>query len=77
MKYTDLTGRQFGRLTVEKMERCRFSNAVKWTCRCACGATTRVVPISLTKGQTRSCGCLLAETRKMPNGLRGTYGYDP
>ncbi len=76
MKYADLTGRQFGRLTVVKMERCRFSNAVKWTCLCTCGITVRVVPNSLNKGQTRSCGCLMAETRKMPNQLRGTTGHD-
>lgn len=52
----DLTGEQFGRLTV-----LGYAGASSWRCQCACGARTTVKTYSLNKGTTRSCGCLRRE----------------
>jgi hypothetical protein len=56
----DLTGRKFGRLTVEHLSG-RDHGQTVWTCRCVCGNTKQIVSGSLTRGHTRSCGCLLLE----------------
>lgn len=60
-KCKDLTGQQFGRLTVVK----RYGTyskpyglkAATWECICNCGRTTIVPTFSLTSGNTKSCGC--------------------
>jgi len=61
-KVVDITGQQFGRLTV--LER-SFPNGAgrntRWKCRCACGAITIVYKCALTSGDTKSCGCLQKE----------------
>lgn len=55
----DLTGKRFELLTVvrvgEKTVKCR---KLKWICICDCGNTTIVFGNNLTKGHTKSCGCL-------------------
>lgn len=57
----DLTGREFGRLTVLE-----YSHTVKkrvyWKCICECGARKTIVGTSLKSGHSRSCGCLFKET---------------
>lgn len=59
-RYThDLTGRRFGKLTVlQRVSKPGDTDGVKWRCKCDCGYFTNVRAISLTKGLTRSCGCL-------------------
>lgn len=59
--FRDLSGKQFGRLTV--VEHCGSSpdHQALWKCRCACGNYTTVRGHSLTKGTTQSCGCLKDE----------------
>ena len=66
-KYRDLTGRQFGRLTV--IERAPDhvnadgSKRTQWLCRCSCESqTVKVVHAkNLLSGNTQSCGCLMRE----------------
>lgn len=69
-QFKDITGRRFGRLVV-----LRYSGTVNvgtkggrvtsWDCRCDCGGTVDAVPRgSLKNGNTKSCGCLYAETRR-------------
>lgn len=62
----DLTGQQFGRLTVlKKIEDKRYSNgSCMWKCKCECGNIIELPTDSLTKKDrpTRSCGCLQKET---------------
>lgn len=75
--YNDLTGRRFGRLVVIK----RISpigHKVRWLCHCDCGAEKDIAAYELTSGNTRSCGCLQAESRRMPkkHGGRGTRLYN-
>lgn len=53
----DLTGRQFGELTVlRRVENDRNSKA-RWLCRCSCGRQREVYAFHLKNGNTRSCGC--------------------
>lgn len=60
----DLTGQQFGYLTVIKNipldGRVTYS---KWLCRCICGNEKEVRGNRLKNGETRSCGCKTYELR--------------
>lgn len=55
----DLTGMTFGKLFVVRRDGNYYSKPA-WLCRCSCDAETEVQVDSyrLTKGITRSCGCL-------------------
>ena len=67
-KKRDLTGQQFGRLTVVNETDKRQNGSVVWHCQCICGKTVDVIGPSLTAGRTRSCGCLKQESDKKPKG---------
>lgn len=61
----DLTGCQFGRLTViarapDKIYPSRTMTV--WRCQCECGQVVDVLSCSLIAGKTKSCGCLHKET---------------
>lgn len=63
----DLTGQQFGRLTVIKQAGwyVRLSTGkrtAKWLCKCECGEVTKVVGSQLSTGRTKSCGKHLEES---------------
>lgn len=60
-KRLELTGRQFGRLTVRGMLDWRYRQSTVWQCRCTCGRLTTVVGYNLVSGGTKSCGCLQRE----------------
>jgi hypothetical protein len=69
-KFKDLTGAVFGNLTV--LERAGIKGKFKmWRCACACGATAIVAGAYLTRGHTRSCGCM---TRSMLAAASTTHG---
>lgn len=52
----DITGLQFGRLTV--MARApRTGSAARWVCRCECGNETIAWGQNLRNGRSQSCGC--------------------
>lgn len=58
MKYKDISGEKFGKLTVI----CRQGSDntgknAKWLCKCDCGEETMVSTFSLKKGDSTSCGC--------------------
>lgn len=57
------TGEKYGRLTAIKIDHKDKSNRYHWLCECECGNYTVVAGDALTKGLTRSCGCLLDEQR--------------
>ena len=67
-KKLDLLGSVFGRLTViqENTERAN-DGKVKWICVCSCGNSLITIGTSLTKGCTRSCGCLQRELSSVNN----------
>jgi hypothetical protein len=60
----DMTGLQFGRLTVlRQVENSpgtedRPYGRIQWLCRCECGTETIASGMNLRRGETKSCGCL-------------------
>lgn len=62
-KFTDLTGKIFGRLTVKNLSEKRINNRLTWNCQCVCGNYILVNTDKLKNGNTKSCGCLAKEIR--------------
>lgn len=60
MPRKDLTGQQFGRLKVIKIdeEKTQQKKQSYWICECECGNIKSIFGSSLTTGRTKSCGCL-------------------
>ena len=54
----NLSGQRFGRLTVIESAGRTPKYAVLWLCKCECGKIVEVITNNLTKGNTKSCGCL-------------------
>jgi hypothetical protein len=71
----DLCDRTFGRLTVQRIFARTRNGSVIWRCLCQCGSYVDVPAYRLTRGQTRSCGCLAREeaaaNMERRRGLRG------
>lgn len=68
-KFRDLSGLKFGRLTVlgkhyYKMQK-SGRKRVFWNCVCECGAQKPINADALVAGNSRSCGCLNEELRKL------------
>ncbi len=69
----DLTGKTFGRLTVLARGDNNCRGCTQWLCKCACGNIRLVFGQHLTRGHSKSCGCLGREvTRK--RSLKHGYG---
>jgi len=71
----DLTGRQFGRLTVLRRNGSDRRNKPMWEAVCQCGVTKSYKGNSLRTGETRSCGCasnLFRTERCTVHGYTGT-----
>ena len=66
----DLTGMKFGKLTVLRDSGQRLNRYVVWECKCDCGKVALVRGGSLTSGNTKSCGCLVASHAKDIAGMR-------
>ena len=56
-KKNDLTGKRFGRLFVVG-ESGKNNGSYVWECLCDCGNIIHVVGFDLSRGHTKSCGCL-------------------
>lgn len=75
--FVDLTGRQFGRLTV-----LRYAGSVnrktRWECVCSCGVIKNITYQNLMRGHTKSCGCLHIDELKArtKHGGRHTTEYN-
>jgi hypothetical protein len=67
--FRNLTGQQFGRLTVIKRAPNK-NNKVIWLCRCSDGILVEVIAANLLKGNTKSCGCL---QRDIISDIKGTH----
>lgn len=67
----DLTGKQFGRLTVIKRVPPENGRTC-WECRCECGNTVNVRSDCLTSGATQSCGCLTHD-KDMPEVIKADF----
>lgn len=53
----DMTGRQFGELTVLHRVENGKQNQTRWLCQCSCGNLHTVSTNRLKSGNTQSCGC--------------------
>jgi len=58
IKYKDLTGKIFDKLTVIKKDINLRKKKAYWICQCECGNEVSVRGSHLSSKQTRSCGCL-------------------
>lgn len=63
-RFKDLTGQIFGRLVAISPTEKRLGHYVVWKCVCDCGNIAFVASSDLRTGNTRSCGCLHAETMR-------------
>ena len=63
MKFIDLTGKKFGRLTVLRASGNRGIQPL-FTCQCECGNICEVRGDKLRSGKTKSCGCIQREYRE-------------
>lgn len=68
-KFRDLTGQSFGLLQVVGYAGKDSRRNSMWICKCRCGVQKAVVSTSLTRGQTKSCGC-----QQLPHMRKGTTG---
>ncbi|MBW2003019.1 MAG: hypothetical protein JRI72_00180 [Deltaproteobacteria bacterium] len=59
-KHKNLTGLKFNRLLVLKQAKSK-NNKRRWLCKCDCGKLVEVITYDLTRGHTKSCGCLNKE----------------
>jgi hypothetical protein len=58
----DMVGMRFGKLVVIERAGSDKYHKPLWRCKCDCGAETIVLGGVLRRGDSRSCGCLVAET---------------
>ena len=78
MKFLDLTGKTFGKLTVIKLDHMHKINGAYWQCSCDCGSN-KISIISgknISQGKVLSCGCLVQENghKNRDNLLGKTFG---
>jgi len=64
MRFENLTGKCFGRLTVIDRAENSAKGRARWVCRCSCGNTKTVNAAELKKGTAVSCGCRAIEQCK-------------
>ena len=70
MRFIDITGQRFGRLTA--VHRAPTKNRrTFWACQCACGKQTVVNAGNLRNGTTKSCGCWKVENGRLQGAVRG------
>lgn len=74
----DLTGKEFGRLTVlYRIKNLGKTSGAKWRCQCSCGKTVDVLAANLKRNHTLSCGCLQKEItskKRLSNEIGNRYG---
>ena len=72
-KFSDLTNRKFGRLTVVSRAENDKRGNTRWVCICACGNEVTTKRNSLVSKRTHSCGCYKSERtreRHFKHGLK-------
>ena len=74
MKYNDLTGRRFGRLTVVERAPDDDHGNILWYCKCDCGGEKRTRSNALTSGKATSCGCVQKRRAAEAHTRHGCHG---
>jgi len=77
-KRLDLTGKTFGRLTVDSLDHIDKRYELYRLCKCECGNTKIIRGKSLKSNQTISCGCWQIEKSKfqsITHGMSNTREY--
>ena len=76
MRYEDLTGKKFNKLTVIRLspKRNKWKQRV-WDCICDCGNTTQLCTRYIKTGHTKSCGCLGKQHIKNLGKSKLTHGH--
>lgn len=67
----NLKGLKFNMLTVIEYSHMDKNNGAIWDCLCDCGKSTLVATSRLSKGYTKSCGCLRLEEANKSNTTHG------
>lgn len=71
IKFKDLTGQKFGKLTVLHRANDRIDpngeHKTVWHCKCDCGNEKDITRSALISGASRSCGCLKTENVRSIN----------
>ena len=77
-RYKDISGVRFGRLVAGERLKAEDWNGCRIKCICDCGNTITVLRRSLVSGNTRSCGCLHADSMRENNSgeLNGRWNPD-
>lgn len=74
---SDLTGFQFGSLTILKLGRSK-GNGAWWICQCRCGKQKEIRASDLVQGKINSCGCEHKERiakASTTHGMKNTRTY--
>ena len=70
-KFDDITGNKYNRFTVIELAKHDTVKGVYWwRLRCECGKERVLSRSSFVYGGTKSCGCLMRETRKESQKIR-------
>jgi len=74
VRFIDLTGKTFGRLTaISRAPNDKRKNTM-WNCKCICNIECIINGYDLRAGHTRSCGCLRTEIIKRNGSDHPNYG---
>lgn len=71
----DMIGLVFGRLTVLSFSGRDATGHATFTCLCSCGKEKQALGSNLTKGSTKSCGCLSSEVTTIRNFKHGLSAH--
>lgn len=71
MRFEDLTGKKFGRLTVIENLGTNKNGCYEWLCQCECGNYKVAISSHLNNGIVKSCGCLQKEVTAKRNYKHG------
>ena len=70
----DLTGKDFGRLTVIERAANSPNGHTRWLCQCQCGKRKVVLGSNLRRGLIQSCRCLHHERTRDTSAVHGYWG---
>ena len=70
-KLIDMSGKRFGSLEVIARVPNDKHGCAMWYCQCDCGGYKAVAGVSLRRGDTKSCGCILAANNSLQKRKHG------